>query len=88
MAFVIKDWTDRITEYPNRRKLIKEDGSSEVVTVERYEGTVMHEGYPYSAENMNDLENRVNTAFAEVLYIVSFDSTTGTLTTKSADYTG
>ena len=34
-------------------------------------------------DNIN-LENKMNS----VLYIVSFDSSTGTLTTKSSDYTG
>ena len=33
---------------------------------------------------MNSVENKMNS----VLYIVSFDSSTGTLTTKSSDYTG
>lgn len=32
----------------------------------------------------SNLENKMNS----VLYIVSFDSSTGTLTTKSSDYTG
>lgn len=71
MAFVVKDWTDRITEYPNRRKLIKEDGSSEVVNVERYEGTVLQEGYPYSAENMNDFEQRVQDGFNNAASTIS-----------------
>lgn len=33
---------------------------------------------------MNSVENKMNS----VLYIVSFDASTGTLTTKSSDYTG
>lgn len=33
---------------------------------------------------MNSVENKMNS----VLYIVSFDASTGTLVTKSADYTG
>lgn len=32
----------------------------------------------------NNLENKMNS----VLYVVSFDASTGTLITKSADYTG
>jgi len=32
--------------------------------------------------------NEVNASLKNVLYVVSFDSTTGTLVTKSADYTG
>ena len=88
MGFTVKEWVDRVTEYPTRRRLIKSDGSSEIVTVERSEGTVSQEGDAFSAENMNDLEQRVANTFKDVLYIVSFDSSTGTLTTKSADYTG
>ena len=35
MAFNMKTWVDRITEYPTRRRLRKEDGSDELVTVSR-----------------------------------------------------
>lgn len=88
MSFEQKEWQDRISEYPTRRTLEKEDGSTELVTVSRSEGTVASEGDAFSAENMNDLEQRIADAFGEVLQIVSFDSSTGTLITKSADYTG
>ena len=74
MGFTVKEWVDRVTEYPTRRRLIKSDGSSEIVTVERSEGTVSQEGDAFSAENMNDLEQRVANTFKVVLYIVSFDS--------------
>lgn len=47
---------------------------------------------------LSELESRLNgvdtklatvdTKLSQALYIVSFDSSTGTLTTKSADYTG
>ena len=59
MSFVKKEWKDRVSEYPTRRKLIKSDGSAEIVTVERSEGTVSVEGDAYSAETMNDLEERI-----------------------------
>lgn len=39
----------------------------------------------------SNLENKMNSVLYimnSVLYIVSFDSSTGTLTTKSSDYTG
>lgn len=88
MSFVQKEWQDRISEYPTRRELTKEDGSTELVTVARSEGTVANEGDAFSAENLNDLEQRISDAFGEVLCIVAFDSSTGTLTTKSADYQG
>ena len=70
--FVKKTWTDRVTEYPTRRTLTKEDGTTEIVTVARNEGTVSAEGDAFSAANMNDLERRIADAQPVIL--------TGTLT--------
>jgi len=39
--------------------LTKEDGSEELVTVSREEGQISVEGDAFSAESMNDLENRI-----------------------------
>jgi hypothetical protein len=64
--FVKKTWKDRIAEYINRRELTKEDGSSELVTVSRSEGEISEEGDAFSAENMNDLEDRIDTAVNEL----------------------
>lgn len=66
MAFKKKTWSKRLVEYPNRRKLIKTDGSTETVTVERLEGTVSQEGDAFSEENMNDLEQRIEDEFTEL----------------------
>lgn len=66
MAFKKKTWKDRITEFPTRRTLTKSDGSSELVTVARAEGTVSQEGDSFSAENMNDLETRIGNEFGEI----------------------
>ena len=66
MAFVKKTWKDRIAEFPTRRRLTKEDNTSELVTVAREEGTLSQEGDAFSAENMNDLENRSDAEFTEV----------------------
>ena len=63
MAFVKKTWKDRIAEFPTRRRLTKEDNTSELVTVAREEGTLSQEGDAFSAENMNDLENRIDEEF-------------------------
>ena len=62
MAFQKKTWKDRITEFPTRRTLTKSDGSTELVTVARAEGTVSQEGDAFNAANMNDLEERINQA--------------------------
>ncbi len=66
MAFNLKTWVNRISEYPNRRKLTHEDGSTELVTVARAEGQISAEGNAFSAEEMNDLENRIKGGFDEI----------------------
>ena len=66
MAFTKKNWKDRITEFPTRRTLTKSDGSTELVTVARAEGTVSQEGDAFSAENMNDLETRIGNEFGKI----------------------
>lgn len=66
MAFSLKTWVNRNSEYPNRRKLTHEDGSTELVTVARAEGQISAEGNAFSAEEMNDLENRIKGGFDEI----------------------
>lgn len=66
MAFVKKTWKNRIAEYINRRLITKEDGSTELVTVARDEGTISQEGDAFNAANMNDLEDRIEAEFNEV----------------------
>lgn len=66
MAFVKKTWKNRIAEYINRRLLTKEDGSTELVTVARDEGTISQEGDAFNASNMNDLEDRIEAGFTEI----------------------
>ena len=66
MGFIKKLWKDRISEFPARRQLTKENGSTELVTVARSEGTISQEGDAFSAENLNDLEERIGNGFQEV----------------------
>ena len=66
MAFVKKTWKNRIAEYINRRLLTNEDGSTNVVTVARDEGTISQEGDAFNAANMNDLEDRIAAEFDEI----------------------
>lgn len=63
MAFKKKTWLDRIAEYPTRRRLKKSNGTDEIVTVSREEGTISQEGDAFSAANMNDLEKRIDDEF-------------------------
>ena len=71
MSYVQKTWEDRVSEYPTRRVLTKEDGSTELVDVARAEGNITKEGDPFSAENMNDLEQRIQTGFDNAVSTVS-----------------
>ena len=58
--FNIKTWKNRLSEFPNRRTIANNDlGTSFTATVTRNEGTVSETGDAFSAENMNDLENRI-----------------------------
>ena len=93
MAFVKKTWKDRIAEFPTRRRLTKEDNTSELVTVAREEGTLSQEGDAFSAENMNDLENRIDAEFTAVngklVQIIenANGSINGTMNVNLDDYT-
>lgn len=66
MGFTKKTWKNRIAEYINRRLLTMENGSTELVTVARDEGTISQEGDAFNAANMNDLEDRIEAGFTEV----------------------
>lgn len=61
--FTTKEWKDRLSENPSRRRLSPVDGEQNVYDVSREEGDVSQEGTAFSADNMNDLENRINTSF-------------------------
>lgn len=63
--FTKKNWLKRIVQYPGRRKLNTTE-TDNVYDVERNEGNVSQKGDGFTVENMNDLENRVDTAFAEL----------------------
>ncbi len=69
MPFTKKTWVDRVSENPNRRTLtiISQDENTQVVDVARTEGEVSKEGDAFNAENMNDLETRVENALGEKL---------------------
>ncbi len=71
MGFTKKTWKNRIAEYINRRRLTMEDGSTNLVTVARDEGTISQEGDAFNAANMNDLEDRIEAGFEEVSQILT-----------------
>lgn len=60
MAFEKKTWQNRISEFPNRRKIKNiSDNSETIVDIYREEGTIQNEGDAFSASTMNDLEGRI-----------------------------
>ncbi len=64
MAFSIKTWIDRLSEFPNRRRL-DSTGISDTYDVTRAEGAITAEGNKFDAAEMNDLEQRINDGFAD-----------------------
>lgn len=59
MAYVSKQWKDRLVEYPNRRTITHDDLTQEVVSVNRNEGTIYEAGDVLDSVNMNNLESRI-----------------------------
>ncbi len=59
MAYTKKTWVDRNVEHPGRRKLSAVSGETNVYDIVRSEGTITTAGDAFSAENMNDLESRI-----------------------------
>lgn len=77
MAFQRKVWSDRIAEFINRRRLDHEDGTSELVSVAREEGTIMQTGDSFSAATMNDMEQRIDDAFGGISFGYTEDGKPG-----------
>ena len=75
MAFIKKLWKDRISQFPNRRTI--NDGSvTKQVTVGRDEGTITEPGDTFDAANMNDLEQRIEDAYGDVVSLVASEVAT------------
>ncbi|MBW7573924.1 hypothetical protein [Caproiciproducens faecalis] len=83
MAFSIKTWVDRLSEFPNRRRL-DSTGIANTYDVTRAEGNVSVEGDKINAANLNDLESRISEAFNETVD----KSTSATSTLLTSGWTG
>lgn len=70
MAFVKKEWKDRLVEFAGRRKL-KNVATNESTTVDvsRNEGEILQAGDAFSADNMNNLEGRVWEGFDSIVKV-------------------
>lgn len=63
--YVSKTWKNTIAQYPNRRTITDiSSGTKQTVEVVRAIGTISQEGDAWNASNMNDMEGRINFAFA------------------------
>lgn len=84
MAYVKKNWKNRQSENPNRRRLTA-TGEANVYDVAREEGLVLEEGDAFSDQTMNDLENRIAAGFDETAPVSH--STDSTIHVTAADKT-
>lgn len=83
MAFIKKTWTDRNTQYPTRRILTAIEGETDTYDVTRAEGTISAEGDAFNAANMNDLEDRIESAFEIITGTLTSGQTSITITDTS-----
>lgn len=86
MAYKKKIWVDRVSATPNRRTLTIESQTDTaiVVTVQRSEGTISKEGDAFNAENMNDLEDRIQNALGEKLDGEKLETSISVIKSKTA----
>lgn len=65
--YVQKVWVDRDSQYPDRRVLIDIDTNvAKTYDIQRAEGVIREEGTQLTAENFNNLENRIASQFDTV----------------------
>lgn len=89
--FTKETWENRNVQYPKRRRFTEVDGQPNIYDVDREEGTIVAEGSAFSAENMNGLETRIETAFNSLNPVVLYSNESGTgntitLSDSSANY--
>ena len=84
--FISKTWVDRISEFPTRRRITNTEDITDTkqIYVERDEGTITEPGDAFSATEQNNLESRINAAFASVVAGLA-ETLTGTTDPASTD---
>lgn len=64
MNYQLSNFTDRESEYPNRRKLIDiVTGEEKTYDVQRAEGVISQEGTTWNAQTMNNFDQKIANAF-------------------------
>lgn len=63
-TYKLSNYKDRDSEYPARRKLIKNPSAGDdVYTVQRFEGEIREQGITFSADTMNALDKKIYDMF-------------------------
>lgn len=78
MAFQKKEWKNRLSEFPNRRRL-EPTGIENTYDVVRAEGNVTETGDAFAEESMNDLEERIAAGLAEGSISTALHTRAGTV---------
>ncbi|WP_432406753.1 hypothetical protein [Wukongibacter sp. M2B1] len=66
MAYNPTDWKDQVVTEPTRYKIRRQDGSEEVVDIEREPGEVIQEGTKITAERLNNIEGGIDDNVSEL----------------------
>lgn len=66
MAYNPTDWKDQVVTEPTRYKIRRQDGSEEVVDIEREPGEVIQEGTRITAERLNNIERGIKDNLVEL----------------------
>lgn len=77
MAFEKKEWKNRLSEFPNRRRL-EPTGIENTYDVVRAEGNVAETGDAFAEDAMNDLEERIAAGLADGAITTAIHTKTGT----------
>ena len=78
MAFQKKEWKNRLSEFPNRRRL-EPTGIENTYDVVRAEGNVTETGDAFAEDSMNDLEDRIEAGLADGAITTATHTRTGTV---------
>lgn len=68
-----KTWADREVQYPKRYVMTQENGSTQTVTLERDEGSIITAGDLLGANNLNGLETRIDEGLDETQAAITDD---------------
>ena len=63
IKFEKREWFNRQSQFPSRRRLTEVPGIENVYEIDRAEGDIAETGNAFDADNMNDLEDRTHCFF-------------------------